>query len=208
MDNRLRINVSAFSYDYKDLQVLSAEVVEGRGIVDALNNAAEANIQGVEIAATALLSRAFQVDVGLSWLDTEYNEFLRRNPADPSDSVDVSGNELVLAPEFTANVAITYNHQINNVGNLQAQINYYYSAEKHFNEFNDRAKQDNYEIINARIGFYSHDEVWNIALFGKNLTDELIFSTASESSSSAGKNGLRAELAPPRTYGLALAYKF
>jgi iron complex outermembrane receptor protein len=203
-DDRLRLNASAFKYDYKDLQVLTFDV---EAAVSLINNAAKANIQGAEIAATALLSESFQMDIGLSFLDAEYDTFLRQDPADPSVVIDLKGNKLSQAPEFTANVGFSYNHQVNGVGNLLARVDYYHSAKKYFNEFNDQGVQDSYELLNARISFETQDGDWNLSLFGKNLTDELVYQHTIISSFLFG-DGLVAAVAPPRTYGVSVAYNF
>ena len=206
LDSRLRLNVSAFDYDYKDMQVLA---YNSDLVASVTSNAAEASMQGVEISATALLSENFQIDIGLSWLDAEYSEFLQFDPASPSQFVSLAGNKLPQSPEFTASIGLAYNHQIDNIGNLQARLDYYYSAEKYFNEQNsDHAVQDDYELINARIGFQSQDGVWDVAVFGKNLTDELIYSLQVSVPFFYGVNGSVVQLAPPRTYGVSVAYNF
>ena len=122
--------------------------------------------------------------------------------------LDLKGNKLSQAPEFTANIGLSYNHHINDIGNVQARLDYYYSAEKYYNEFNNQAVQDNYELINARIGFESQDGVWDISLFGKNLTDELVSTGAYASQFLLGKDGVMNFFTPPRTYGVSVAYHF
>jgi iron complex outermembrane receptor protein len=63
---------------------------------------------------------------------------------------------------------------------------------------------DDYDVHNARIGFMSADEKWNIALWGKNLADsddlrmvEINFFGTQ-----------RGSYQPPRTYGVSATYNF
>ena len=204
LDNRLKLNMAAFHYDYEDLQVLAFDPDLNEGVT---SNAGQAEMQGVEVSATALLGRSFQVDVGLSWLDAEYVEFLQFDPASPDLTLDLSGNKLSQSPEFTASVGLSYNHEISGVGELQTRLDYYYSDEKFFNELNNQARQDSYDLINARIGLKSQDGVWDVSLFGNNLTDELV-STAAVTVPFFYGSGVLRQLAAPRTYGVSATYNF
>ncbi|MDC1513865.1 TonB-dependent receptor [Porticoccaceae bacterium] len=205
LDSRLRLNASAFSYDYTDLQVQTFDL---EALAETINNAAEADIQGLEIAATALLSESFQMDIGLSFLDAEYGEFLRQDSFDPDTILNLEGNKLSQAPKFTASVGIAYSRQIEGLGNLLARLDYYYSDKKYFSELNGDAFQDSYELVNARIGFESQDGAWNISFFGKNLTDELVFASKRFNVAFYGEDGFLTALTPPRTYGVSVDYNF
>ena len=207
LDGRLRVNASAFDYDYKDLQVQSFDTVTGMSF---LTNAAVADISGLEVAATALLSESFQVDVGLSFLDAEYGDFIKKDPSnpDPAAIINLSGNKLPQAPEFTASIGLSHSHTIDGIGILETRLDYYYSEEKFFDDFNNPlAVQKSYELINLRIGFESQDGTWDVALFGKNLTDELVASSII-TAPPFGDEGFISVLNPPRTYGLSVAYNF
>ena len=204
LDNRLRLNISAFHYDYEDMQVLAFDSVAAMTV---LNNAAESSIQGIEVSATALLSESFQLDVGLSWLDAEYEEFLTFDDSSPNSFINLEGNKLPLSPEFTASIGLGYNHEISDVGELQARLDYYYSAEKFFNELNNEARQESYDLVNARIGLKTQDGAWDITVFGSNLTDELV-STLEIVVPFFYGDSVNTQLAPPRTYGVSVAYNF
>ena len=91
-------------------------------------NAAKADITGLEVEAVALLTESFR-DIGLSWLDAEYDEYFRFDPADPSSLVSLAGNKLSQAPEFTANIGLSYNQDISDYGSLKLRVDYYYSDE-------------------------------------------------------------------------------
>ena len=201
LDGRLRLNASAFDYDYEDLQVQGFNF---ETLTNTASNAAEAKIQGLEISASALLSESFQADIGLSWLDAEYEEYFKQVGA---EIVDFSGNKLSQAPEFTANIGLAYSAEIDNAGSLTARLDYYYSTEKYYEESNSPiVVQDDYELINARISFVSQDEKWDMSVFGKNLTDELV--QANGTTGGLWGQGFLGAFTPPRTYGFSLAYNF
>ncbi len=87
-DGRVQLNVGAFYMDYDDLQV--GRVVN---LSATIENAAKANMYGAEVELQADVTENFSVSTGISWLETEYDEFntgdpgyqLGDNPVDPSD---------------------------------------------------------------------------------------------------------------------------
>lgn len=206
LDNRLRFNVNAFYYDYQDLQVLSIVGSDDDGrVITELNNAAKATIQGLDIEMSALLRESLQLDVGISLLDATFDEFLSSLDG---EEFDASGNHLPEAPEFTANVGIEYTHPAEVMhGYISLRADYFYSDEKYFDQYErDNATQESFELVNARIAYVSTDESWELALFGKNLTDELVI-TKSLPFGLIGNSALR-DLTPPRTYGASITYNF
>jgi len=63
--------------------------------------------------------------------------------------------------------------------------------------------QDEYDIFNASITWYSEGEDWSVRLWGKNLSDEEYFSFANETATITKKTP-----APPLTYGLTVDMHF
>ena len=200
LDGRLRVNASLFDYDFSDMQVQA--VNPNNFGTTQLSNAGEADIRGAELESSILLAEGLQLDVGLSWLDTEFVEFVKPN------GVDLSGNKLPNSPEFTANIGVGYDREVDGVGRLFSRVDYYYSDEKFFTDFNDAAKQESYELINMRLGIEFIGGQWGVALFGKNVTDELVRETVFVSPFLLGANGRLDAYAPPRTYGVEVSYSF
>ena len=203
-EGRVRLNLSAFKYDYKDLQVRTPNV-SGTTIFPILANAAEADISGLEAEFSIMPSERMRLDIGLAWLDAEFDQFISIVGITP---VDVSGNKLPQSPDFTANVGVEYGFALpENIGDLNFRIDYYYSGEKYFDQFNeDRSRQESYDLLNARLAFTSQDESWSLAAFGKNITDELVMLDVS--TAALYGSGSIVRFAPPRTYGLELNYSF
>ncbi|MGX4675967.1 TonB-dependent receptor domain-containing protein [SAR92 clade bacterium H246] len=197
LDGRMTLNASAFTYDFTDMQVLS---VNPNGSGGLYRNAGEAEMQGMEIEMSALPFESLQLDIGLSFLDTEYTDF-------EIVGGNLKGNELPSSPEFTANVGIKYTYDLNNFGRFIARANYYYSAEQFFNEQNNQGREDAYDLINLRASLESEDESWVVSIYGKNVTDELVKDWGFASPFLFG-DGLVATFTPPRTYGAELTYRF
>jgi iron complex outermembrane receptor protein len=212
LDNRLRFNATGFYYDYSNIQVNQALPAPDpvTGATTEVANAASARVKGVEFELQALPFRGLQLGANVSILDTEYRDFISPNTEiDGSPVVDLSGNKLPRAPKFAATLSAQYTVDIGNAGALSLQADLYHQSRVFFtafNNFNDvYGKQTSYELINARIGFTSANERWNIALFGRNLSDKVYKQNVIRALGFFGQLDL---LAPPRTYGVQLGFKF
>ena len=79
LDGRLRLNVAAFYYKYKGLQI--SRIVQRTAVNDNIN----ANIYGLEADAIVQPIRAFAVNLGFSYLKTKVaGDAFFANPRDPS----------------------------------------------------------------------------------------------------------------------------
>ena len=198
-DDRAKINISAFDYDFTDMQVFAVNETNPGTLL--LQNAGESDITGLEVEVSALPVDRLQLDLGLSWIDAEFVDF-------PVVGGNRAGNEIPNTPEFTANLAINYFMPLGDWGELTSRVDYYYSAEKYFKEDNDpRSLQDEYELINARLTLEPNDGEWTVSLYGKNMTDELVSKFNLVNSFLFGSGHL-VTYAPPRTYGIEATYNF
>lgn len=100
--------MSAFYYDYSDLQVSKLENNAGVN-----TNAADASIWGGEFELVARPNKNLDFNVGVSYLHAEFDEFLTEDPSNPQlGTIDLDGNRLTRSPEFTANIGTQYTHEI------------------------------------------------------------------------------------------------
>jgi iron complex outermembrane receptor protein len=202
-DGRMQASLSAFYYDYTDMQVSVFEQ-----FVATIRNAADATIYGAELEVSARPAEGLDVDVGISLLHTEYDEFVTQDPTQPAvPSVDLGGNELPRAPDFSSTVGVQYTHALQSIGSMAYRVGYRYQSESYFNPFNrDRSEQDALNLVDTRISLTSMDGTWEIAGYVKNLLDEEYFATILESAVEVGRPfGIHAA---PRTYGVQVGYHF
>jgi len=66
-ENRLQANGSIFYYDYSDLQV--STFADG---TTRIENAAAADILGIELSLSAILTEGLLLNLAATWLDSEY----------------------------------------------------------------------------------------------------------------------------------------
>jgi iron complex outermembrane receptor protein len=177
LDRRLRLNATAFHYDYTDLQV--STFLNGFTFI---SNAASAKIDGVEVEALARVAPGLDIGGSVAWLDARYKDFETPfgllPPAVPGgprapNLVDVSGNRLRNAPEWKASGSISYEGNLSSDLLLRMSAEANYQSRVFFSPFNENVVSNRpMTLINARIGIATGDDRWELAVIGKNLTDK------------------------------------
>jgi iron complex outermembrane receptor protein len=166
LDRRVRLNAAAFYYDYRDLQVFIYDT-SGDVPVQIKLNAGSARIYGLEAELTVKPTAQFEVFLSASSLDSEYQDF-----ADGLGN-DFSGNTLINAPEFSMSAGLSWTQPIGDAGSLQAAASGSYQSKIYFTPANDNAySQSSVTMLNARLAWTPPSGTWELALWGKNLTDE------------------------------------
>ncbi len=202
---RLLVNAALFHYDYENLQ--AQDSVQNQPII---RNVGEAEIDGVELEGYWRVTENFQIDYSLAYLDARFTEGaltepLRPAPLDqPPGSVvqDLSGNRLPRAPEWKTNVGAQLFWPLASGGELMVRANYAWQSEVFFTVFNiDAASQDDYGVVDGRIQYTHGDGKWDVALFGRNLTDETYFMNQILTGTTYGAEFV-GTLGAPRTVGI------
>jgi len=210
LDNRLRVNSSAFYYNYKNLQVQSLlQSGEVSNPVAILTNAAAAKIYGVDLSLDAKLSRDFTFGVASEWLHSEYTQF-PGYPAQisaPTGNTTVftneAGNQIQRAPKFTTSLNLGYNHSLEGIGGrLNADVIWYYNSGYPWDASN-LYSQPAYRILNATVGYTDPSQHWTVKLWGTNLTNQYYAEINYRYSL-----GNFVQDAPPRMFGVTLSYDF
>ncbi|PCI46312.1 MAG: hypothetical protein COB49_08615 [Alphaproteobacteria bacterium] len=180
LDQRLRINVSGFYYDYTNLQLRLPVPTGGVNIA----NAAEAKIKGVEFEMTALPTDGLRIMANFSLLDAEFKEGLI--PAVPEglnfpigapiplSPQDITGNTLSRAPDFQAYVAADYTMSLGENSELNLQASLRYQSGVFFLETNQTQVTftgDNFTEVDLRLVYRDLSNDFEIALFGQNIFD-------------------------------------
>lgn len=214
-NRRLLANLSAFSYDYKDLQVVSLAPDEA-GVVRALTtNAGVSTVWGVEFEGRARITEALSFDASFGYLDAKFDKYV--GAIDPlyGTAHDLSGNTLPRAPKWNGNLGVSYSMQLAS-GSLTARASVRYQSKVYFTEFNDRrvtvggvalnpyaqASQDAYTSTDLSLR-YQADDGWYVEAFADNLEDEAVLLTVSTDSA----RNFFGSYGPPRTVGIKAGFK-
>lgn len=194
LDRRLRLNVAAFSMDYKDLQVQQL-VVEC--LCTVTSNAGTAKIRGVEVETAFAVTDGLRLFASGSLLDAKYDKFV------DSSGLDFSGNRIQRSPKYKYDIGATYEFGMGSWEDaFSAQVNYTREG-KIFWTPNNTISRGSYDLLNASLRVQPPGAPWSVTVWGKNLNDTL-YSVASQTFF----GDLMNYYAPPRTYGVDLTYSF
>ncbi len=201
--DRLRANLAGFYTKYDDLQVSQ---ITGSGVI--LQNAAQADIWGFEAEFLAVPNDYLDLNASVGYLDAEYDEF----PACPvpggalpgTTKADCGGNQIVLAPDWTASAGAQFTYPIGRFGDFVARADWQYQSKVFFEPQNtDRLSGDARNIVNVRAGLSTPH--WDLFGWAKNITDERYVTFADDRSAIAVP--LTRSFGQPRTYGVTLRLK-
>jgi outer membrane receptor protein involved in Fe transport len=203
MNNDLRLNLSGYYYDYKNIQVQKVGLAS-TGII----NGASARIFGAEMEFDADLSPNLNLAGALAYTNAEFEEFLNAPFTAPNGGVaqfpgDASGNRIPKAPRLQGNLSATYTVDMTDGSELALNASGVYSSRYYF-EANNIASQDPFGKLNASVTWTAPDDRYSVRLFGNNLTNEAVATY----SSTLSDGTINVSYEPPRIFGVALDYRY
>lgn len=206
LDRQMLLNLAAYHYHYKDLQVGALELQElpaGGGVTYNLRtiNAASADVDGIDFDVSFAPSAVPGLTLfgAVNYNRARYDKF----PNAPcgngqtaaqgcdqllSDSTgrftaqDLSGRRLVKAPRWSANFSTDYDMTVGPDLTLALGANVTYSS-KYSTVLVDLPgfEQKGYSMIGANAALRGRNDAWEVALVGRNLTNKFIASWCTNS---------------------------
>ncbi len=184
LDGRMRLNTAVFWYEIDDMQL---SVIGGASNTNQVINADTGEALGFEIDAEWLVTDNFLVTAGASWNDTEIKDQTLATvpcgsglctPLDPVDPTDPSrvllnGNPFPRAPETTYSLTLQYTLPMGNAGQFYALTDWAWTGEINMPLYEAVEFQTDGQFEGGlRVGYRNVDNGWDIAAFGRNITDE------------------------------------
>jgi iron complex outermembrane receptor protein len=195
LENRLRVNLAVFQTNYKDLQV--SQLVPLCCVV--VGNAATARINGYELEFVLAPIEGLQIDGSYARLNTKFTSFANGATA------NFTGNDLPRSPKDKIHLGAQYSFLVEGWETL-GRVDYTNQSRMYFEASNIPAqKQEGYINVDARVSVTSPDKKWQLAVWGKNLTDELV---ATYVTAFAPYRQVLVPYAPPKTYGVTLIWNY
>ncbi len=199
-DQRLRANFGVFYYDYTNLQV-----VEFVGGVATTSNAGQATVKGVEAEFVARVTDGLDLNATVAYLDAEYDVFFEGGE-------DFSGNRLANAPDWSYSLGAQYTVDLGNAGEIMLRGDFAWRDTVDFKRNNlPQFRSDTYSLVNARVSYISPNELWELSVYGTNLTDNRYATYITVGRNAAGEADLSVPvtvLGSPRQYGVQLRRNF
>lgn len=200
LDQRLRLNVTGFYYDYKDLQLtIQTQASDGNFIV-VTENAGKAKVKGLELELLAMPISGLEIQGGIGYIDAEYIDV-------GNATLITTDSEFIKTPEWSANGSVQYAFSLRKYGTLFARGDWSYQS-KVYNDAENVAAltQEAYSLYSARLTYESPDQDWLIALFGTNLSDERYIYNGNTALGSLGTASVF--YGRPREWGLSVKKLF
>lgn len=197
----LDLAASAFFYDYGDKQVL-ALLDLGSGITEAvIQNAAAAEIAGLELDLRWRPTPGLTVALNGTLLESEVTEWISANPAEIAARL---GNELPGTPKSQITVSLDHIQPLPSGLTLRTSFwaNRVEGAYRDI-ENNETLRSEGRVLVNGRLTLSSPQAGWSLYAYGENLFDkEYVTSVRSLVGMLGNYYG------PPRTLGVGLRYEY
>lgn len=187
LDGRLRLNAAIFMNLYDDKQEEAIQPAPPPTFTSTtVRNVAEAQIQGVEIEASALVTEFFRLDANLGLLNARYEEWdgflgdgqFVSTPAQPPGTLiaaDFSSLDLRRAPDVTASIVPQFFRTLGN-GEIEGNMIFRYTDEMYTEILNNpRGRIPAQWLIDASLSYSfggPERDRYMIKVFGRNITDE------------------------------------
>jgi iron complex outermembrane receptor protein len=219
LDRRLQVNVSAFHYDYKNLQVTT--IVNGLPVVV---NAAAAKIKGLDVDLTAVVTEHLRLRAGFALLDGHYSSFpvgpyllprhnvggvetsscatLTEGPGPRTGgnltcAANLTGNTTIRTPKFTGTLGFDYTID-SDVGPFVVAATLYRNSGFKW-EPDNQISQPAYTLLNSSVAWTTKSGRYSVRVWGMNLLNQYYYSYAAE-----GGFRFASSAAAPRTFGITL----
>ena len=218
LEGRMRANISAFSYDYENLQFQSTAPDIYRG---GVANIPESEMSGLELELIGVLSDSLTMDLRVAFLDTEITAdyealdnikaeryFFGEEPLRYALRENIKGNQLAKSPEFTANLGLQYVTELESGRTLRSTAELIHRGDFQQRVFNSPFvdKVDEYTVLNFTASLDLNDDNWGLDLMLLNATDEDGMNSAMTDVFGVAGTGI--ELIPPRQVMGRVSYEF
>lgn len=190
LGGRLRINASAFRYVWEDLQI---QVSQGTALFTI--NAGKAVGKGLDLETTFKASNRLSLGANVSILDANFVE-------DVPGAGIVNGEDLTFSPRFVSSLNADYRIPLGQSGELRANLNF---SHRDSQKLTAVTKASAYSLLGGRLAWTSTNEQWEVALWGRNITNEVFLESATEFDTLGFRAVRRNE---PRTFGIDATLNF
>ena len=192
-DGAIYLNGAIFTTEYKNLQTSSFN-----GTVFVIGNAGQATIDGIELELTWQAAANLRINAGVSYIDAEYDSYpgascvidenLLAVNADCSAGLgnpgnngneDQAGEPLERSPDLEANLSALWDVSLTDTLDLKIAASIYHSDDYFIQPTQEPySVQDAYTKYDLRVALAGQDDKWEVALTGRNLSDEMVITHA------------------------------
>lgn len=217
LDGAAELNIAAFYTLYEDLQISIFDGTVGFNV----GNAQEAVTKGIELDGRWQPTEWLHLGGAIALLDFEFTDFkngqCRQGQAPDPDSemglfCDYTGDTNQYVADWSGTLLAGVTLPITDDIGFGAQLDVIFTDDYNpSSNVDPDVEQPGFVKLNGRIGIGDIDRQWELALVGKNLTDETIVHYVADTPLAKTIFGTTTHtgfIAPPRTIGLQFAYRW
>jgi outer membrane receptor protein involved in Fe transport len=214
LDGAAELNVAVFYTQYNNLQISIFDGTLGFNV----GNAKEAVTKGVEMDGRWQLTDYLSLGGALAVMDFEFADFengqCQQDQAPTADNgvnCDYTGMSNQYVADWSGTFLIGYTRPVSPALGIGLGLDFVFTDNYNpSSNLDPRVEQDGFIKVNGRIGIGAIDKHWELALIGKNLTDEVIIVYAADTPLSKTVFGATSHtgfLEPPRSVALQFTYR-
>lgn len=222
LDNRARINVAVFYTEFDDFQTT---IYDASIPAFLTSNAKKQTTQGVDLDAMFAATENLTLNLSLEYLDAEFDDYSPAacHPSGPDATqitasayiCDFSGESVPFAGDWSGVLSANYIRPLSNGSEIFTYAGYNFTSTHDTATDGYSEGRDNLKNLDARLGW--RNDHWDVALWGKNLTDDVYNLGYSENTFTGAifpALGLTQRqtydrwLNNPRSYGITARYMF
>ena len=236
-DDSVQLNLAAYYYQYRNLQLQLDDPVPFQG---GVGNVDESEMYGFEAEGSIILPAGFRVDGtlglergkilsdqllldgyrgNLAQLASEAQGFGLFSPetitARAAAARSANGNDVPKLPSVTGNLTLTKTFSLASGSMLQPSVNFVYRGSFEARVFNEPGidQVPDYLLLNARLRFVPARGAWELAIAGSNLTNKAGVSSRfidafGIATDAGGRGVITQEYVPPRQVMATVHFNF
>ncbi|MEO0436253.1 MAG: TonB-dependent receptor [Pseudomonadota bacterium] len=204
-----KLNAAAFYNTVDDMQREVNLPDPTSGVVQIIDNTADATLWGIEVDGAFSLSDSLLLLASFGYIDASYDSVAFDLNGDGSVNSADESLDLPRAPEITYSIGLNYDFSVGSWGFASARINYAYRDEVAYTD-NNLGIIPEQDILDAGLDFYSNNGSWTWSIYGRNLLDTVKWGGDTQLPASLGVplGGTFSPLARGQTYGAEVTYNF
>lgn len=202
-DRKVQLNGAGFYYRYDDKQIRGKLEDPIFGNLEALINIPKSHIAGFELSAVLRPVEGLTISPAVTYVHSEIDgTFTNFTPLGTVD--DFTGEHFPYTPKWSGNLDVEYRWALNDsIGiYLGANANHQGATNGGFGnlpEFRVRS----YTLVDVRAGIEDPSGQWRVGAFGRNITNEYYWSSASHL-----VDVINRYTGMPAIYGVQVSYKY
>lgn len=209
LDGRLRTNLAAYLMRWDDVQTIFNDIPDGSVIpFFTVDTAGDIEIKGLELEATALVTRGLTLTGGLGLINARFASVSARLAA----AGGAKGDPVENVPEYSIYGGIEYAHALSGGASITIGANIEARGKVPLTTVRTGFpnEQSAYSLVDGHLSFNGASGHWTVQFWGKNLTNKkyvtALFDVDNTPSSPIG--AAYHSLGTPRTYGVTLRSRF